>query len=176
MTLDAVPSPTVVNMSSLPKAVDWMMVSLLSDSLSMACRVFVLPLQYSLTLIVCVFFLVLLTGLYVGASSLTHYVGVCKRRKVARFRACVWQYSLLYWNRPQKKGATHTPSHAGEKEETMSKQTENNINLTLTLITIVSAFLMWRQDYGHVVMAITSITFLLSSAALLAHFLNGLDA
>lgn len=75
-----------------------------------------------------------------------------------------------------KKGATHTPSHAGEKEETMSKQTENNINLTLTLITIVSAFLMWRQDYGHVVMAITSITFLLSSAALLAHFLNGLDA
>lgn len=58
----------------------------------------------------------------------------------------------------------------------MSKQTENNINLTLTLITIVSAFLMWRQDYGHVVMAITSITFLLSSTALLAHFLNGLDA
>ncbi|MDH7889188.1 hypothetical protein [Bifidobacterium catenulatum] len=58
----------------------------------------------------------------------------------------------------------------------MSKQTENNINLTLTLITIVSAFLMWRQDYGHVVMAITSITFLLSSAALLAHFLNRLDA
>lgn len=58
----------------------------------------------------------------------------------------------------------------------MSKQTENNINLTLTLITIVSAFLMWRQDYGHVVMAITSITFLLSSAALLAHFLSGLDA
>lgn len=58
----------------------------------------------------------------------------------------------------------------------MSKQTENNINLTLTLIAIVSAFLMWRQDYGHVVMAITSITFLLSAAALLAHFLNGLDA
>lgn len=58
----------------------------------------------------------------------------------------------------------------------MSKQTENNINLTLTFITIVSAFLMWRQDYGHVVMAITSITFLLSSAALLAHFLNRLDA
>ena len=58
----------------------------------------------------------------------------------------------------------------------MSKQTENNINLTLTLITIVSAFLMWRQDYGHVVMAITSITFLFSSAALLSHFLNGLDA
>ena len=58
----------------------------------------------------------------------------------------------------------------------MSKQTENNINLTLTLIAIVSAFLMWRQDYGHVVMAITSITFLLSAAALLAPFLNGLDA
>ena len=58
----------------------------------------------------------------------------------------------------------------------MSKQTENNINLTLTLITIVSAFLMWRQDYGHAVMAITSITFLFRSAALLAHFLNGLDA
>lgn len=58
----------------------------------------------------------------------------------------------------------------------MSKQTENNINLTLTLITIVSAFLMWRQDYGHAVMAITGITFLLSSAALLVHFLNGLDA
>ena len=75
-----------------------------------------------------------------------------------------------------KKGVAHLPNHARKKEETMSKQTENNINLTLTLITIVSAFLMWRQDYGHVVMAITSITFLFSSAALLAHFLNGLDA
>lgn len=74
-----------------------------------------------------------------------------------------------------KKGS-HTLPTTPKKEETMSKQTENNINLTLTLITIVSAFLMWRQDYGHVVMAITSITFLLSSAALLAHFLNGLDA
>ena len=75
-----------------------------------------------------------------------------------------------------KKREPHTPNHARKKEETMSKQTENNINLTLTLIAIVSAFLMWRQDYGHVVMAITSITFLLSAAALLAHFLNGLDA
>lgn len=75
-----------------------------------------------------------------------------------------------------KKGSHTLPATPGKKEETMSKQTENNINLTLTLITIVSAFLMWRQDYGHVVMAITSITFLLSSAALLAHFLNGLDA
>lgn len=74
-----------------------------------------------------------------------------------------------------KKGATHSQPRQ-KKEETMSKQTENNINLTLTLITIVSALLMWRQDYGHVVMAITSITFLFSSAALLAHFLNGLDA
>lgn len=76
---------------------------------------------------------------------------------------------------PTKKGTTHSQPRQ-KKEETMSKQTENNINLTLTLITIVSAFLMWRQDYGHVVMAITSITFLLSSAALLAHFLNRLDA
>lgn len=58
----------------------------------------------------------------------------------------------------------------------MSKQTENNINLTLTLITIVSALLMWRQDYGYVVMAITSITFLLSSTALFAHFIKKLDA
>lgn len=74
------------------------------------------------------------------------------------------------------KRESHTPQHARKKEETMSKQTENNINLTLTLITIVSALLMWRQDYGHAVMATTSITFLLSSAALLAHFLNGLDA
>jgi hypothetical protein len=84
--------------------------------------------------------------------------------------------TLCYTGIVHKKREPHTPSHAGKKEETMSKQTENNINLTLTLITIVSAFLMWRQDYGHVVMAITSITFLLSSAALLAHFLNGLDA
>lgn len=74
-----------------------------------------------------------------------------------------------------KKGATHS-QHARKKEETMSKQTENNINLTLTLITIVSALLMWRQDYGHVVMAITSITFLLSSTALFAHFIKKLDA
>lgn len=75
-----------------------------------------------------------------------------------------------------KKGSHTLPITPEKKEETMSKQTENNINLTLTLITIVSAFLMWRQDYGHAVMAITSITFLLSSAALFAHFLNGLDA
>lgn len=75
-----------------------------------------------------------------------------------------------------KKGVAHLPNTPEQKEETMSKQTENNINLTLTLITIVSALLMWRQDYGHAVMATTSITFLLSSAALLAHFLNGLDA
>lgn len=47
------------------------------------------------------------------------------------------------------KRESHTPQHARKKEETMSKQTENNINLTLTLITIVSALLMWRQDYGH---------------------------
>jgi hypothetical protein len=83
---------------------------------------------------------------------------------------------LLYWNRPQKKGATHSQPRQKKKEETMSKQTENNINLTLTLITIVSALLMWRQDYGHVVMAITSITFLLSSTALFAHFIKKLDA
>lgn len=75
-----------------------------------------------------------------------------------------------------KKREPHTPNHARKKEETMSKQTENNINLTLTLITIVSALLMWRQDYGHVVMAITSITFLLSSTALFAHFIKKLDA
>lgn len=75
-----------------------------------------------------------------------------------------------------KKGVAHLLNTPEQKEETMSKQTENNINLTLTLITIVSALLMWRQDYGHAVMATTSITFLLSSAALLAHFLNGLDA
>lgn len=75
-----------------------------------------------------------------------------------------------------KKGVAHLPNTPEQKEETMSKQTENNINLTLTLITIVSAFLMWRQDYGHVVMAITSITFLLSSAALFAHFIKKLDA
>ena len=74
-----------------------------------------------------------------------------------------------------KKGATHSQP-CQKKEETMSKQTENNINLTLTLITIVSALLMWRQDYGHVVMAITSITFLLSSTALFAHFIKKLDA
>ena len=74
-----------------------------------------------------------------------------------------------------KKGATHSQPRQ-KKEETMSKQTENNINLTLTLITIVSALLMWRQDYGHVVMAITSITFLLSSTALFAHFIKKLDA
>lgn len=74
-----------------------------------------------------------------------------------------------------KKGVAHSPTRQ-KKEETMSKQTENNINLTLTLITIVSALLMWRQDYGHVVMAITSITFLLSSTALFAHFIKKLDA
>lgn len=84
--------------------------------------------------------------------------------------------TLCYTGIVHKKREPHTPNHARKKEETMSKQTENNINLTLTLIAIVSAFLMWRQDYGHVVMAITSITFLLSAAALLAHFLNGLDA
>ena len=75
-----------------------------------------------------------------------------------------------------KKREPHTPNHARKKRRTMSKQTENNINLTLTLITIVSALLMWRQDYGHVVMAITSITFLLSSTALFAHFIKKLDA
>lgn len=75
-----------------------------------------------------------------------------------------------------KKGVAHSPTRQKKKEETMSKQTENNINLTLTLITIVSALLMWRQDYGHVVMAITSITFLLSSTALFAHFIKKLDA
>lgn len=75
-----------------------------------------------------------------------------------------------------KKGVAHLPNTPEQKEETMSKQTENNINLTLTLITIVSAFLMWRQDYGYVVMAITSITFLLSSTALFAHFIKKLDA
>lgn len=74
-----------------------------------------------------------------------------------------------------KRGHT-LPNTPEQKEETMSKQTENNINLTLTLITIVSALLMWRQDYGHVVMAITSITFLLSSTALFAHFIKKLDA
>lgn len=75
------------------------------------------------------------------------------------------------------KKESHTlPTTPEKKEETMSKQTENNINLTLTLITIVSALLMWRQDYGHVVMAITSITFLLSSTALFAHFIKKLDA
>ena len=75
-----------------------------------------------------------------------------------------------------KKGSHTLPTTPEKKEETMSKQTENNINLTLTLITIVSALLMWRQDYGHVVMAITSITFLLSSTALFAHFIKKLDA
>lgn len=75
-----------------------------------------------------------------------------------------------------KKGSHTLPNTPEQKEETMSKQTENNINLTLTLITIVSALLMWRQDYGHVVMAITSITFLLSSTALFAHFIKKLDA
>lgn len=84
--------------------------------------------------------------------------------------------TLCYTGIVHKKGSHTLPITPEKKEETMSKQTENNINLTLTLIAIVSAFLMWRQDYGHAVMAITSITFLLSSAALLAHFLNGLDA
>lgn len=58
----------------------------------------------------------------------------------------------------------------------MSKQTENNINLTLTLITIVSAFLMWRQDYGHVVMAVASVAFAASSIILVAHFAVKLNA
>lgn len=54
----------------------------------------------------------------------------------------------------------------------MSKQTENTINLILTLITIVSALLMWRHDFGQTVMIITSLTFSASSTILFMHFLS----
>lgn len=58
----------------------------------------------------------------------------------------------------------------------MSRQTENAVNLTLTIITVVSALLMWRHDCGRTVMAASGITFTLGAAALFAHFMSGLDS
>lgn len=57
----------------------------------------------------------------------------------------------------------------------MNEKTESIVNATLVTIAILSALFMWRQDYGHVIMAVMSITFTVSSFALFAHFMHKLN-
>lgn len=58
----------------------------------------------------------------------------------------------------------------------MGKHAENTANAILTIITVVGALLMWRQDLGHAATAVASVAFSTGAAALLAHFIGGLDS
>lgn len=57
----------------------------------------------------------------------------------------------------------------------MNEKTESIVNATLVTIAILSALFMWRQDYGHVIMTVTSITFTVSAFALFVHFMHKLN-